>query len=182
MGKRIVFFDMATVAGFAYGSALGVEAWGHFEMPKSGDEIGRFLNVAAWNVAKIIDVSKPDLIGFESPFLTPHDTIRKIRKLGGLGNVVEQAAARRDIPCREARVHDIRNHFLGEGYPRTGGRAKIAVKVKSRDMGWDVDTDDEADAIAGLSYMVSLDNPFSALATTPLFLFRKGHADAARAR
>lgn len=167
---RILFFDLATATGWAFGSGGRVEAFGHFELPRTGEDVGAFLCAAESRIGEILGRAKADLIGFEAPFLNRRiDTILKIRKLGGLANEVEKAACKRRTPCQEALVDDVRRHFLGRAYPRARAQAKIAVKVRCRDLGWDVATDDEGDAVAGLSFMFACQSPKAALATTPLF-------------
>lgn len=167
---RIVYFDLATVSGWAFGSSAGVDGFGHFELPRTGENIGEYLCAAENHIGEIIGRSKADLVGFESPWLNySRDKILNVRKLSGLANEVEKAAFRRRLRCFEATVDRVRRHFLGRDYPRTRDAAKIAVKVKAREMGYDVETDDEGDAVAGLSYMIAVDAPSAALAPTPLF-------------
>lgn len=170
---RALFFDMATRAGFAFGSERGVEGWGAFELPRTGDNVGRFLCAAEVEIRKVVEKATPELIAFEAPFINRKiDDILKIRKLSGLANEVEKAAERYwQVPCKEALVDQVRRHFLGRDYPRGSARAKQAVRVKCREMGWDVEPhqDDEADALAGLSFILATEMPSVAILTTPLF-------------
>lgn len=178
---KIVFFDLATLTGWAAGDFRSQPTFGRFEMPRTGEEVGEFLCAAENNIRTVLDQVGPDVIGFEAPFLNPRrDTILKIRKLGGLANEVEKAAYRRSrTPCREATLGEIRSHFLGKGYPRDSDRAKIAVKNQCRRLGWKVRDDNEADALAGLDFLRSIFRPDKAVASTPLF---QSNASRQRAR
>ena len=68
---------------------------------------------------------------------------------------------------RKASTKDVRNHFIGSNPKRV--QAKFLVKRQCRNMGWDVEDDNEADALATWSYMCSLLDPRLAIAPTPLF-------------
>lgn len=169
---RVLFFDMATRTGWAFGTETGVEGWGAFELPRTGDNVGRFLCAAEQAITKVVEKATPTFIAFEAPFIGRRDGILKVRKLSGLANEVEKAAERYwQVPCMEASVDDVRRHFLGRDYPRKSEAAKQAVKVKCRELGWDVapHQGDEADALAGLSFILGTQIPGTALATTPMF-------------
>lgn len=167
---KVLFFDLATSTGYAAGSLRGIEAWGTFELPRTFENIGKFLNIADRRIEKLVERFSPSMIGFESPFINRRiDTIVKVRKLAGLANVVEQVADRHEIDCVEASTDEICRHFVGRDYPRNHDAKKIAVKVKCRDLGFSIANDDEADAIAGVHYVLSLDNPGKALELVPLF-------------
>lgn len=175
----ITFFDLATRTGWAAGRG-GVEDFGSFELRRTGENVGEFLFEAQARIEAIARRFRPTLMAFEAPFLVARrDTMLKVRKLSGLANEVEKCAYslgmawhNRPIDCREALVDDVRRHFLGRDYPRTREAAKIATKVKCRDLGWDVDNDDEADALAGLSFMHALEAPEQALDVVPLFQWK----------
>lgn len=170
---KVLFFDLATATGWAAGDGTGRPKWGAFTLPKTGENIGAFLIAAQEKIEKLIVDTVPDLVAFESPFINRRiDTIQKIRKLGGLANEVEKSAIRFNLPCREVSVDKVRRHFLGRDYPRKSAAAKTAVKVACRARGWDVDGDDEADALAGLDMVLSVYSPAIALKATPLFADR----------
>lgn len=172
MSCEVLFLDLATITGYAAGGLRGVEAHGVFEMPKTYENIGRFLNAAERKIEALVDRLAPAQIAFESPFIHRKvDTIVKIRKLSGLANVVEQIADKHGTPCQEALVDDICRHFIGRNYPRSSERKKMATKVKCRELGWDVADDNDADALAGLSYMLACKHPESALKVVPLAAF-----------
>jgi Holliday junction resolvasome RuvABC endonuclease subunit len=167
---RVLFLDLATTSGYAVGSLKGVEAFGAFALDRTYENIGRFLNEADRKIEELFDRFMPGKIAFESPFINRKiDTIIKIRKLSGLANVAEQVAERHELECQEASTDEICRNLLGKSYPRRRKEKKLATRVKIRDLGFNVSTDDEADAVAGLIYMLSLEDPARALELTPLF-------------
>lgn len=167
---KALYFDLATTTGYAAGSLRGVEGFGSLTLPRTFEDIGKFLNAADRMVTKLVERFEPSQIGFEAPFIhRQRDTIHNLRKLAGLANIVEQVADRMDIDCVEATTDQVCRHFCGRDYPRTRDAKKIAVKVRCRDLGFNVANDDEADAIAGVHYLLSLEYPDKALALTPLF-------------
>jgi hypothetical protein len=103
-----------------------------------------------------MDRFSPDLVGYESPIVRRIDGVRKLRKLFGFVNEVEACAVARKIPCVEERSETIRAHFLGPKRPKKSAEIDIAVKVRCRLLGWDVEDDNEADALAGMDYLMSL--------------------------
>ena len=67
----------------------------------------------------------------------------------------------------KADTRDVRLHFIGSNPKRD--RAKSMVLRQCRAMDWEVEDDNEADALATWHYMCSLIRPQLALVTTPLF-------------
>lgn len=170
---KTLFFDLARTTGFAAGDLRGVEEFGTFTLPQTYDEVAPYLRAAFGHMRAIIKRTKPQKIGFEAPILnTKRDGVMKLRKLYGLANNVELLAHEAGIPCVEASLGEIRSHFLGAKYPRDSERVKIAVKNKCRSNGWKIKDDNEADALAGLDYLLSLERPERAVAIQPLFQSR----------
>lgn len=172
MSVEILYLDAATRVGYAAGGLRGVEAFGYFDIPQTNEDIGKYLNYADRAIDKLVNRFNPAMLAFEAPWLnSKRDTIVNLRKLSGLANVAEQVADRHEIECREATVHDVSVHFLGRGYRNIRADKKMATREKCRSLGWNVETDDEADALAGLSYMISCKHPREALAVTPMAKF-----------
>lgn len=169
MSVECLFLDLATITGYAAGGLRGVEGYGIFELPKTYERIGTYLNIADRRIEALVDRFQPAMLAFESPWLNVRrDTIVSLRKLSGLANVAEQIADRHELECMEASVHDICVHFLGRGYKRLKEAKKMSTKVKCRSFGWDVQDDNDADALAGLSYILACKHPQHALATTSM--------------
>lgn len=103
---------------------------------------------------------------------TSEDVMLLLR--GAIG-VLEAAAARANIEeIGSFGVQDARQHFLGQRtFPRgKSGRsaAKDFVLIACEQMGIKVANDNEADSVAGWSYICALKNPRIAHEVTPLFL------------
>ena len=151
----------------------GRRLFGHFVLPKTGTNVGLFLIVAEKRIEELIALHRPRRLIYEAPLLNAkRDNVLKLQKLYGLANEVEKAATRHQLPCLSELLGTIRTHFLGKDFPRQSEKIKILTKVKARDMGYDVDTDDEADAIALLDYILSLDRPALAMQAKPLLAGR----------
>lgn len=168
---KVIFLDLATSTGWAVGTVSGVEEFGTIVLPKTGVDVGLYLNVADSMIDRLVGKHLPTVLAFEAPWLSRRDRIENTRKLHGLPNVVEQIASRRKLECVEASVHDVAEHFLGVPYPKGGDRKKMATRVKCRDLGFEVRNSDEADALAGLSYILSCKHPLKALETVPMAKF-----------
>lgn len=169
MSVEFLYLDLAGRSGYAAGGLRGIEGFGVFDLPQTYENIGKYLNIAAQRIDALVNRFNPAAMGFESPFINRRiDTIVKIRKLSGLANVVEQIADRREIPCQEALGDDVMRHYLGRDYPRHREGKKTACKVKCRELGHDVIDDNDADALAGLSYLIACKHPQSALKGLPL--------------
>lgn len=182
---KAIYFDLATSTGWAFGAKNeGVKEFGTFELRRTGDRVGPFLVEAHSFIAELIRRFDPVIIGFEAPILVnpkrqgnkfvPHDTPAKLRKLYGLSGKVEEIAERRRIAgkptiCRECSASEVRTHFLGAGYPRKSEEVNLKLRVKCRERGWRVKNSDEANAVAGLDFLLSLENPALAVKATPLF-------------
>jgi hypothetical protein len=121
---------------------------------------------------EIVDRIGPKEIGYEAPVMPRKTTITTLRKLYLMGPAVEAVAVKRSIPCFEGSRPEILTHFLGRGYPNTSEKQKIFVKNQCRRRGWKFQDDNEADALAGLDWALSIVSPTFAIAGSPLFQSR----------
>jgi len=162
----LLALDLATATGWA---AFDPEAdppvrFGRFRLPPTGKDVGRYLDGFHAYMVNLVRQSEPNLIVFESPILPTetvdpqtgrkrHTAIATLRKLYGLAAFTEWFAHRHSIQVFEANNKSVRKHFIG-----TGGAARQLAKrltmeaCKAR--GWDVEMDDEADALALMDYAV----------------------------
>lgn len=170
---RILFFDLATVSGYAIGSPGGVEESGVITFPRTGDNYGALLVSMLETFKELADRLAPDQFGYEAPIMPQKTQIHILRKLYLMGPAVEATAIERGIPCFEGNKPDIMLHFLGRGYPRDSKRQKIFTKNECRRRGWKFQDDNEADALAGLDWALSVDSPTFAIAGSPLFAKRE---------
>lgn len=166
---RILFFDLATITGYALGSPAAVEESGTITFPRTGDDFGSLL----WNMVEtfgdLADRVKPDQIGYEAPIMPRKTNLQTLRKLYLMGPCVEAVAVKRKLPCFEGNRPDILTHFLGRGYPMGSDRQKIYCANKCRARGWKFQDYNESDALAGLDWALAVESPTFAIAGSPLF-------------
>lgn len=106
---------------------------------------------------------EPTDVWFESPNLPKQTSIATVRKLSGLVGFAETIAQEDfKLPVREANNWDIREHFVGvkmapRSVPQDQRRKWIKDKViaECRRRGFRVAGDDDADALALLSYALA---------------------------
>lgn len=141
--RLILALDLATATGWACGAPGDNPRFGTKRMPQTGDEIGRFLvHFEDW-LNDFLTVESPRLVVFEAPILRrgPSNPV-VARKLMGLANCTETICYRRDIICRQAHLATVKKSFAGSG------RAdKAEMILAARRWGWDVENDNEADAL-----------------------------------
>ena len=113
---------------------------------------------------------KIKLIVYESPALPMimqgRTNIETIKLLMGLCENLEEWAHGK-MELREASVSQVRAHFLGQNYKSM--IAKQMTVDRCRELGWDVQTSDEADACALWDLQVCALRPDLAVQGTPLF-------------
>lgn len=171
---RVLALDLATATGWAVGSPHGGRvSHGVIRMPKTGEDIGRFLaHFRDW-LGPAIEELAPEEIVYEMPILPTTTSLQTVRKLNGLCGQAEVTARDYKVLCTEANLDDIRNHFIGMARaPKEIGRGLSKEKkrevrrrwMKDRTItechmrGFKVAGDDDADALALLSYRLTLLN------------------------
>lgn len=149
MMRRVLALDLATTTGWAVdppgparrdakpiNGAL-VLSWDDNDF---GPGYERF---ACW-LEDAITVHAPDVLAFEAP--VPRGDKRGFnagRILLGLAAITELVATRMHVMPYEAHIQTVRKHFVGNG-----GADKADVGFRCRALGWDVRTNDAADACA----------------------------------
>lgn len=155
----ILALDTATVTGWALGSLDCEPESGHMRLPKTGDDIGRFINAYRDWLREMIRRHEPTELVFEAALLSPgkFTNAQTIRKLNGLAAMTESVASECGLRCSEGNLSTIRKHFVGQGRaPKEApdGRKWFKTQVMERceAKGWSPDNDDEGDALALLDY------------------------------
>lgn len=155
MARSVIAFDLATATGWACGAPDAEPRFGTKMLPKTGDEIGRFLVAFEDWLNDMITVEDPALVVFEAPILRRGGGNPIVaRKLMGLANCVETICYRRDVSCRQAHLATVKKSFTGSG------RAEKAEMIAAaRRWGWDVRNDNEADALGLWTLAVRFRDP-----------------------
>jgi hypothetical protein len=174
----VLALDLASVSGWAVGEPGSEPEHGSHRFAHAGaSHEAIFHNAMQW-AEEIIAMCKPGLIVWEAPlagFKGGKTTVDVTTILFGLPAIVGAVAYRHGIfDCFKADTSAVRNHFIGCNPKRA--RAKPMVIRQCIAMGWPCSDDNEADALATWSYMVSLIDPRLALRPTPLFGRSREHA------
>lgn len=152
MSGGVFTLDVATASGWAYGSMGDAPQHGVFTLPATGDDLGRALHVfAQWLSGKIRELQPREIV-FEAPILPAQTNIKTLKKLYCLAGTVELIAAIECVPCSEITAGEWRKAFLGQHYPKQSSRDELkrAVIAACRQMGWNPNSDDDADALGML--------------------------------
>lgn len=152
----LLSLDVATTVGWASGVAGSPPQWGARNFAGkggTGEVIGKFRQ---WLNQRCYEL-KPRLIAFESPYVArpqlraggpPPMNALTLRRLLAMVGTVEAVAWELRIACREATPAEIAKFFTGRA--RWGGREqkKAAVIAACHRLGWMVEDDNSADALA----------------------------------
>lgn len=184
MTGGILALDLATRLGWAYAGPAAMESWprtameaaampsppavsGWFRLPKTGPDVGWFLDAYHDFLTSSLDLHQPARVVFEAPWVgvkkdrhgnvsqTHQDTARKLLCLAGH---TEFVCRRRRIAYREANNATVRKHFIGKGRGDRATLKRLTIDAcKAR--GWSPENDDEADALGLLDYAVACWRP-----------------------
>jgi len=169
----ILALDLARVTGWALGRVYDrTPQSGAIVLTRPAASAGLLLRQYRYWLIEMMGKHRPDVIVFESPMLPMHMSGRTnattIRNLIGLCAVTEESTYQTGIDVREARVADVRRHFLGSvRIKRTA--AKAMTIAACRRLGWEPKDDNAADALALWHYQASIFEPKLSMQTAPLF-------------
>lgn len=168
----ILALDLASVSGWAFGDPGGVPVHGSIRFASSGASHEAIFAAAFKWMDQMIVLNGPATVVWEAPMPTSFNrgktTSNTTTLLYGLPAVIGAAAyLRRVFDIRKAETKDVRHHFIGCNPKRA--LAKPMVMRQCRAMGWEIEDDNEADALATWHYMCSLISPKLAMRPTPLF-------------
>ncbi len=149
--RAVLALDLATVTGWAAVRPDGAVVYGTERLAPPKTEVGEFLARAGRWITETIIKTEPDVIVFETVWVGPNTHQTTARKLMSLAGLTEMIAFKRDLECWEANTMTVVKHFTGDG----GGKRpekKARVMAECRRRGFNPETEDEADALAVLSY------------------------------
>lgn len=158
---QILALDLATRTGWACGRAQDpVPVSGSVRFGRNGSTPAAVLYACRqWLGGFLSGNPAVQLVVFEAPlipmFKRGATNIATIRQLMGLCAVVEELLyAKGGYDVREAKVSEVRNHFIGHNPKREIAKAKTIYNCKM--LGWDPVDDNAADALALWDYQASL--------------------------
>lgn len=152
----ILALDIATTSGWAFGAPGQTPRYGTFTLPPTGDDLGRFaFNFMQWAIAKVRELEPKEVV-FEAPIMPRETNILTLKKLYSLSVICELVCIAQGVPCSEIPAGSWRKSFLGPSYPPNGTRDELkrAVIAACRQMGWEPNSTDDADAL-GIWYVAS---------------------------
>lgn len=151
----LLTLDLSSRVGWTLGPASDPRfSFGTFVLPKTGEDIGAF--AAAYNgwLNGWLGPMGVNFTVFESPILPKMTMLATLRKLYGLAWHTEFACARRGILCEEAPLGPVTQFMTGRMVWSKGQRKSKMVEA-AKLYGYDVKTDDEADAIGVRLWTIS---------------------------
>jgi hypothetical protein len=171
---RILALDLASRTGWACGFPDDARPCaGSVRFARPGVSLGAiYAGCRQWLADFVVADPNVRLIVFEAPMAPQHmagfTTAHVIRILIGLCAVVEEFAYARGYDVREAKVSDVREHFLGRNRLKRKEAKSSTIEACHR-LGWSPADDNAADALALWHYQASIFDPKLALQTSPLF-------------
>jgi hypothetical protein len=171
----ILALDLAARTGWALGRVDDTRPLsGSLRFAREGASMGAlFSNCRLWLSSFLAANRDIKLIVFEAP-MTPQvmagrTNVDVIRRLIGLTAVVEELTySLGGYDVREARVSDVRAHFLGTNRIKRKEAKELTITACRR-LGWLPVDDNAADALALWHYQASILEPALAVQTSPLF-------------
>jgi len=157
--RQILALDLARVVGWALGTVNSAPECGSLPIVNPDATDAKLFWSWRQYLRDFLSLH-PDvgLVIFEAPLphlMTGKTNIRTIRRLIGLVAVTEELLYDRQLDVREARVSDVRTHFLGSNRHRREEAKRLTI-ARCRQLGWKVEDDNAADAAALFDYQCSI--------------------------
>ncbi len=173
--RQILALDLAARTGWALGATLDrAPQSGSVQFARTGASMAAILSgCRRWLDDFLIVNPAIKIVVFEAPLLSLHlagrTNVNTSRILIGLAAVVEELlCSRGGYDVREARVSDVRSHFIGSNRHKRA-EAKALTIAACRRLGWLPVVADAAAALALWHYQAAILDPRLALQTSPLF-------------
>lgn len=156
----VVAFDLATQTGWAIHDSASnskVPRCGSFRLPKTGPDLGKFLQAFHGEILSILTPlveahsAEHTKVVYEQPILPRTAQLVTLRKLYSLAGHLEYICAGR-MNCFECSIPKVRKHFLGHNNDGKREELKAKIIAACEERGWTPQNDDEADALATLDY------------------------------
>lgn len=157
----LLALDVAKKTGFAFGPSNEAPQTGSVQFGRGGSSMAAtFAECRRWLKRFLENNPSIEMVVFESPLvpgmMRGKTNISTVRQLIGLVAVVEEFLFDTGgYDVREARVADIRTHFLGSNRHKRD-MAKALTLTRCRQLGWHVSDTDAADAAALWHYQASI--------------------------
>jgi len=158
---QILALDLALQTGWALGTPADTKPIsGSVQIVREDASMAKLFSEWRIYLRDFLSLN-PDitLVVFESPLLPfmkqGKTTISTLRRLIGLASVTEELLySLNKYDIREARVSDVRSHFIGSNRHKRD-EAKMLTARRCRQLGWEPQDDNAADALALWDYQVA---------------------------
>lgn len=131
----ILAFDLATrTTGYCAGTGEVRPEAGNLKFDQTGDSLGQ-LGIAFWSAAgALFDRFKPTLVVYEAPILVIKgkmgagrtDRLPVVRKLYGMGFLLETMCELRGVPIAEVGLHAIKREVTGQSHADKDAMVAVA--------------------------------------------------------
>lgn len=173
MSHPVLFLDIAAHTGWALWEGASRVRYGSFTVPAG--RLGRRTRGFVQWLDGMMRVVKPGRVGIEAPLLRADGktTLDTVYLLMGLATHAHTVAEGRDVAhVTDENIMQIRVHFIGTARgERQQKKAETIAVCKA--LGWDPKNDNEADALAGLHYVLHKYRYPHTLGSTALFAPRR---------
>lgn len=160
----VLAFDLSpSLCGWAFAGVDGSLVADAFQLPPLGSDLGGLAQVLEAIVVTLIERFEPTSLAYEAPLLLRHDALLTLRKVYGLGMVLELIAARRGLPVSEMDPKRIKAVMTGDAYAK-----KSAVVAAAKRLGVQLPAtkaagqEDAADAVGCAIIALSILDPIAA--------------------
>ena len=172
----ILALDIATTTGWCRGVVGGTPSCGTVCFGRNCSANAVFAQAIAWFSNLLKEEPQPDALVIEAMLpggaMRGETTIEVRDRLAGLHAIARGVAHIRGIhEISTVDVGAVRQHFIGARNLKSDV-AKREVVAKCRAMGWPVEDNNAADAVAVWSFACALIEPETALRLSPLFMRR----------
>ncbi len=148
----ILTLDLSTHIGWAAWPSGHSVAYGTYDLPQTGPDIGRMLRAYDDWWRHMAAVHKPTHLCFEAPFVGgPRMNNVTIYKLINLAGHTEYAAQASGVRYFQVAIPKWRKHFFGKGGGKRDEMKALAMRECTR-RGWRPADDNQADALGMLDY------------------------------
>jgi Holliday junction resolvasome RuvABC endonuclease subunit len=147
---KVLGLDLASVSGFAIMERGTKPIFGIWKAPieDDGQYSKRYSELFKW-LGEMRAVHNFDAIGYECPWMSPHDKMNTLRILTGFPVIVELFAGIHRLPCREVESRMAKKALTGDFFAHASGnrdQQKRNMVKAARELGWAVESHDMADA------------------------------------
>lgn len=117
------------LTGYCVGEGADVPLAGAWPFEYCGDDLGQLAQALWHELAALHARRRLTWVLYEAPLLMPHDTCMRLRKLYGMGVVVELFGKMHSIQVREASVQRLKRELAGKSFADKDAMVAMALKA-----------------------------------------------------